>query len=175
MKVMRMLATAAVATALVASLGGAVATADPIGPAAGDVSPGTPAEPTAKEVQADPGGQGFESPVKPEEVPGQRVNQAPPLPPGMAPFGANTGGCAILWLTTGTIGFHAVGGQNTSCGWGIWGHIQMWGPGFMIDGPTASGPTAIRDGIGHGTVCARLWEDHGGGWYTDRGTACGNV
>lgn len=96
---------------------------------------------------------------------------------GSASAATYTGGCSRVVIDTGSTGWQAAAGPASwplNC-WSIYGHIQMWGPGFSMNGPTANGPNAFKQGYGSGQICARLWENHGGGHYTDRGTACGWV
>lgn len=87
------------------------------------------------------------------------------------------GGCAAMNTERGSGGFRVVAGTvatNFNC-YSIYGHFQMWGPGYNFNGPTNHGPAAVATGTGSGVACARLWENHGNGHFTDRGTACGNV
>ncbi|MFC9768440.1 hypothetical protein [Rhodococcus jostii] len=104
--------------------------------------------------------------------------QVPPhdVPDGMLQQSVTVDKCSILWLDTGSSGFRATGGTYATCVvHNINGHVQMWGPGFSINGPEGVNPTAIYNGWGRGTVCARLWRQDGMGGYLDMGTACHGV
>lgn len=85
-------------------------------------------------------------------------------------------GCAALRVERGYDNTYTVfAGASSFFGCGMYGHFEMWGPGYYFNGPDTPAPSAFYRGSGYGDACARMWQDNGGGNYTERGTVCGDL
>ncbi|TWP52495.1 hypothetical protein FKR81_09215 [Lentzea tibetensis] len=70
---------------------------------------------------------------------------------------------------------NAAGYTTSGSGSGFCGHIRVWGPRMVHDGPFGCNPAASGSGWGTGTTCAEGWEHMPDGSYQSRGRACKDV